>query len=384
VSVPQDYIGDIEARAEREFQPGAYDGLYRVHGIMPPDQEPPRVAMAPAFELDHVRELLIAPTPIPWLIPGLLARDTLALVSGPPKSLKSFWTDAIANAIGTGAHFDGMPTTSAPVVTICGEGRHGIGRRKRAWEIRYGLSLADAPVYVSKTAARLCEPVAAYEVEQAVQRIADATGEAPGLIVVDTLQRNMGAGDENSTADVSRLILHLDRHLREPFGCCVMVVHHTGHATNERARGSSVLPASVDSAFMVARSGDLVTVSGQFAKDWATPDAMTYRLQIVELPWLGEDGNPETSCVLQRIDAAPVAAQPTGHAARALGVLRDLYAEHRANLASSGHNPGARVTIDDWRDRCDFEHRSQFTRARDWLLNARLIQVAHPHVELTT
>jgi hypothetical protein len=136
---------------------------------------------------------------------------------------------------------------------------------------------------------------------------------------------------------------------------------------------------------MVARSGDLVTVSGQFAKDWATPDPMTYRLQIVELPWLGEDGNPETSCVLQRIDAAPVATQPTGHNARALEVLRDLYAEHRANLTNSGHDPaGARVLLDDWRNRCDFAHRSQFTRARDWLLSARLIQVAHPHVELTT
>lgn len=338
----------------------------------------------PAFELDHVRSLLGAPTPIPWLVPGVLARDTLVLVSGPPKSLKSFWTDGLANAIGTGAYFDGLPTNAAPVITICGEGRHGIGRRKRAWEIRHGLSLMDAPVYVSKTAARLCETVAAYEVEQAVQRIADEIGEAPGLVVVDTLQRNMGAGDENSTADVSRLILHLDRHLREPFGCCVMVVHHTGHATNERARGSSVLPASVDAAFMVARSGDLVTVSAQFAKDWAVPDPMTYQLQIVELPWNGEDGNPETSCVLKRVDLAPVVTKPTGHNARALEVLRELYAEHRANLAKSGHaSSGARVLIDDWRDRCAFEHRSQFTRARDWLSTANLIRLSHPHVELS-
>ena len=339
---------------------------------------------APAFLLDHVRDLLTAPTPIPWLVPGILARDTLALVSGPPKSLKSFWSDGLANAIGTGGHFDGVLTNASPVITICGEGRHGIGRRKKAWEIRHGLSLADAPVYVSKTAARLCEPVAAYEVEQAVQRIADATGEAPGLVVVDTLQRNMGAGDENSTADVSRLILHLDRHLREPFGCCVMIVHHTGHATNERARGSSVLPASVDAAFMVARSGDLVTVSAQFAKDWAAPDPMTYRLQIVELPWNGEDGNPETSCVLNRVDAPPVKAKPTGNNARALDVLRNLLAKQQATLAKSGHSPdGALVLIDNWREGCDFDHRSQFTRARDWLIDARWIQLAEPHVKLT-
>lgn len=347
-------------------------------------RELPRVAMAPAFALDHVRDLLTAPTPIPYLVPGLLARDTLALVSGPPKSLKSFWSDGLANAIGTGGHFDSVLTNASPVITICGEGRHGIGRRKKAWEIRHGLSLADAPVYVSKTAARLCEPVAAYEVEQAVQRIADATGEAPGLIVVDTLQRNMGAGDENSTADVSRLILHLDRHLREPFGCCVMIVHHTGHATNERARGSSVLPASVDTAFMVARSGELVTVSAQFAKDWAAPEPMTYRLQIVDLPWNGEDGNPETSCVLNRVDAPPVTTRPTGNAARALEVLRDLQAEHQANLTKAGRDPaGARVLLEDWRIGCAFDHRSQFTRARDWLADARLIQIAHPHVELT-
>lgn len=48
MSGPEDYIEDIEARAERDRErvnrateyPGAYDGLYKVHGITPPDQEP--------------------------------------------------------------------------------------------------------------------------------------------------------------------------------------------------------------------------------------------------------------------------------------------------------------------------------------------------------
>lgn len=383
------YTRNIEERAEQERRrilnaapPGPYDGLaYRMDAA--DLLRSASRAVSPAFELDHVGSLLGAPTPIPWLVPGILARDTLVLVSGPPKSLKSFWTDGLANAVGTGARFDGITTTTAPVVTVCGEGRHGIGRRKMAWQIRNGMDLTTAPVYVSRTAARMCEPVAALEVEQAVQRIADATGQAPGLIVVDTLQRNMGAGDENSTADVSRLILHLDRHLREPFRACVLVVHHTGHTATDRARGSSVLPASADVAFQVARSSELVTVSATFAKDWQAPEPMTYRMELVELPWLGEDGNPETSCVLRRVDERPVTAAPTGHAAKALAVLREMLVEYQGNLIRGGQSPtGARVKIEDWRNRCGFEHRSQFTRgARDVLLALNMIRIDGLFVE---
>lgn len=336
------------------------------------------------FEIEHVRDMLAKPRPIDWLVRGLLARDTLALVAGPPKSLKSFWADHIANSVATGRAMDGAQATRAPVLTIAGEGRDGLARRKRAWEIRHGIELSNAAVYASKTAARLCDPLAALAVQQAVERMADAAGEAPGLIVVDTLQRNLGPGDENHTGDMTRFVEHLDAHLREPFGACVLVVHHTGHAAADRPRGSTVMPASADCLFTTARVGDVVTVEPKWAKDWPAPPPLTYRMDVIELPWESADGRPETSCVLTRTDAAPATRPaPSGNAEKALSVLRGLYEKHRANLGKSGRDPAsARVRLDDWREACGFDHRSTFHRAKDALTEAGLVATDMPFVDL--
>lgn len=46
---------------------------------------------------------------------------------------------------------------------------------------------------------------AAMEVEHEIARLAECHGQ-PALIVVDTLARNMGAGDENSNADIGTFV----------------------------------------------------------------------------------------------------------------------------------------------------------------------------------
>lgn len=60
----------------------------------------------------------------------------------------------------------------------------------------------------------------------------------PQLIVVDTLARNFGEGDENNTADMNAFVAAMDD-LRSRYpGSTVLVVHHTGHAEKGRSRGS--------------------------------------------------------------------------------------------------------------------------------------------------
>ena len=72
------------------------------------------------------------------------------------------------------------------------------------------------------------------------------------MIVVDTFQRNFGGGNENSAEDVGNFIHQLDG-LISVYGCNVCIVHHSGHEGN-RARGSSVIGASLDYEFKVQRT----------------------------------------------------------------------------------------------------------------------------------
>ena len=69
----------------------------------------------------------------------------------------------------------------------------------------------------------------ALDVSAACDAIAEATGEfGIKIIVLDTLARNFGDGDENSTGDMNRFVSAVGRMI-ERFGCAVVVVHHSWH-----------------------------------------------------------------------------------------------------------------------------------------------------------
>jgi RecA-family ATPase len=67
----------------------------------------------------------------------------------------------------------------------------------------------------------------------------------PALIVIDTLARNFGGGEENTSQDMSRFIDSGDK-LRKDFSASVLVLHHPGKNTEKGARGHSALLAGVD------------------------------------------------------------------------------------------------------------------------------------------
>jgi RecA-family ATPase len=74
------------------------------------------------------------------------------------------------------------------------------------------------------------------------------TGQPVRLIVIDTLARVMGAGDENSTQAMNTVLNSAKRIQRET-GAAVLIVHHEGKDASRGSRGSSALPAAIDVAF---------------------------------------------------------------------------------------------------------------------------------------
>ena len=77
----------------------------------------------------------------------------------------------------------------------------------------------------------------------------------PRLIVLDTLARNFGGGNENDTKDMNQFVTNVDA-VRQAWGCTVLVVHHTGHNSTDRGRGSSALKAALDSEYQLTRQED--------------------------------------------------------------------------------------------------------------------------------
>ena len=121
------------------------------------------------------------------------------------------------------------------------------------------------------------------------------------MIIVDTLQRNFGAGNENSTEDMSAFIERIDD-LRDTYSTCIAIVHHVGHGNATRARGSSVIQASVDWEYRVARtnlgSDMFVEFSQTLVKDGKPMLPKNFKFIEQKLPF-----HDMTSGALELIDA---------------------------------------------------------------------------------
>lgn len=225
------------------------------------------------------------------------------LISGAYGSGKSFVVFDMAFCTAAGIDWHGNKVIQSPVIVLAGEGHSGIADRFAALEIKYGVSCPEC-LYVSQVPAKLTDSVNTEWVGRAVNQICPEAG----LVIVDTLNRNFGGLDENSTKDMTMFINNVDIVFRTT-GKTVIVVHHTGHAENGRARGSSTLPGACEGEFIVAKQvcGPSITCIKQ--KNAAQPDPMGFRFKSIELDGrFDDDGERVTSLVLEYDgDAKPAA-----------------------------------------------------------------------------
>lgn len=252
------------------------------------------------FQFLDVSELITDIKPIQWLVRDYFERDAISLIYGPPACGKSFFAIDIVCSIAMGVEWMGHKTHAGPVFYIAGEGHNGLARRFKAWEVARGHKIEAGRIFKSAGALSILDEEEVQLMVEAIEAYIEQTGTVPAIVVVDTLARNFGAGDENSTEDMSRFIDHIDRYIRKRWQCNVLIVHHSGHNA-ERARGSSALKAAVDSEIEVTKdeSGN-VKIKATKMKDAELPNELLLKLKSVELPNVyDEDGKQVTSAILE-------------------------------------------------------------------------------------
>ncbi|GGA69092.1 hypothetical protein GCM10011521_04130 [Arenimonas soli] len=338
------------------------------------------------FRFTHISGAMAENSPPAWLVRGVLERDALAMFFGDPGSGKSFGAVDLAAAVATGRDWHGHRVTEGPVLFIAGEGRNGLARRFRAWEIVAGVSLEKAEIYLSPGATALTDWPAVESLMAAAGEVKQLLGRPPVLVIVDTVARNFGPGDENSTADMTDFIRGCDE-IRQSLGCCVLLVHHSGHGDKTRARGAMALKGALDFEYRFQRDeSGVIRVEATKVKDHESPPPMAFKLASVELG-ADAEGEPIRSAVLHPVTYEPPASRGKAgrgkHQTTALQTLRDLLSRQRERLTASGHDPeGARVTVADWRDACADEglDRRRFPEVRESLARAGRIHLDHGYV----
>jgi len=253
-----------------------------------------------AFTFTHVSQLLEQPPPLEWLVQDYLLPDTLALLFGEPAAGKSLlalhWAVDIA-------------LSGKPVLIIAGEGHFGLKRRLKAQAIHRACEdeLSKAPLMISDTGTAFLDKERIEQVADALDKAITTYGSL-ALIIVDTLHRNLGPGDENSSKDMATFVEVADT-FRLGTGATILIVHHSGHANQSRARGSSSLLAAVDTALRLEVAGEERILEVTKMKDAPTPEPQGYLLKQMDLPWIAENGTPETSVILELSDS-PVLPKP--------------------------------------------------------------------------
>lgn len=303
-----------------------------------------------AFQLMQAGKIEMQP--IQWLIRNLVELDSLALLFGDPGCGKSLWAIDAALCVATGKMFHGHAVTTGPVIYIAGEGHNGLKRRMTAWSLVNNVSHDNAPLFVSKAPAALTDADIAKHVQAAIESVSAEHG-PPVFIVIDTLARNFGPGDENSTQDMSKFIQAADA-LRTISHATVFIVHHSGHGDKKRARGAMALKGALDAEYRSDKDeSGIMRVEATKMKDAKYPDPSAFKILTVPLKGLNNDEEPQFSAVLQSTSYSPPPQKgKTGrgkHQTHALAILQNLHSEAREK-SDEGKDPDTvRVSIDDWK-----------------------------------
>jgi len=234
-----------------------------------------------------------------WLVEELIPSEGLCLVYGHPGCGKSFFALDMAMHVAGGRPWRERDVEQGLVIYIGAEGQRGLRQRVAAFRQHYGvdeLPFALIPVEVNLLAADGDLNVLIATIEQAAVRY----GLTVGMIVVDTLSRTFGGGDEIGS-DMVSYVNNVGR-LQRAFTCTTMVIHHRPKdSTNETPRGHGSLWGACDTIILVEDKGGPKQAKVTKQKDAEPAPPVVFDLKVIEL---GQDekGRPVTSCVVVQND----------------------------------------------------------------------------------
>jgi pentatricopeptide repeat protein len=329
-----------------------------------------------SFRFVSAAEAMKAQTNPEWLVRPFIEAAALCSLFGEANAGKTFLVLAIALSVATGSDWHGHKVRrSGPVLYVCGEGRRGVLRRVKAWQKKHGITAEK--FFISSGSAALLDPANVQAICDEADRIAGLHGD-PALIVIDTLARNFGNGNENDTGDMNTFVAALD-YLKDQHGAAVIVVHHSGLASTDRGRGSSVFKGALDFEFAVKKAGQGLTLSCTKVKDFEPPADKHFAFEPVGLGEYDEDGEEVSSCVLIETDRPAEVKPLTENQKLGLSSFRAATVLH-----------GPTLHIEDWRasfyEASTSENaeakRKAFNRARKELVALEKLSVTHDRYTL--
>lgn len=258
---------------------------------------PPGLPLSVAFA-DELPETF---TPPDELVQGVLTAGDGSVLYGDSNSGKTFFVIDMAAAVARGVRWMGRNTEPGLVVYLAAESPASVRGRLQAYQRHHGVRVPNFAIVQSPI--DLFDGDADTEAVIAVVRqLERQRGQKVRLIVGDTLARLSAGANENAGQDMGLVVRRFDR-IRTACNAHFLLIHHSGKAAANGARGWSGIRAAVDTEIEVTDSptGRCAEITKQ--RDLSTKgERIGFRLDTVTLgttKW----GAAATSCVVLPADA---------------------------------------------------------------------------------
>lgn len=256
----------------------------------------PRIQIVDWADVEEVK--------VKWLVDGMIPALGFCALYGRPGSYKSFVALYLAAMIATGKEAFGRATDQGDVVYLMGEGGAGLKPRRDALIKQYGL---EERVGIHFIRAQLNLRSTDADANALVAAIQDR-GISCKVLIIDTLARAFGGGNENASEDMGAFIAQLGK-IQDELKTSIIVVHHSGKNEAMGMRGHSNLLGAVDAELEVVKISDddspnrvgQMTISKQ--KDGEDGIKIGYRMESIQLSPIDPD---KRSLVVVPVDASEV------------------------------------------------------------------------------
>lgn len=299
------------AERDRREQGVSLDFLDRVSGQAAVAHH----AARPGLPIEYADELEESALSIPQIVEDWFTRGGLSVVFGESNSGKTYMVIDLVCAVARGAPWMGKRTVQGAILYVAGEGAASVRMRLLAYKRHHCLT--SLPVAIVPVAVNLLDRNGdTARVIEAAHAAGERLGMPISMIVIDTLARAMGGGNENASEDMGAVVGHADA-IRSATGAHVAFIHHSGKDSTRGARGSSSLRAAVDTEVEVIADAAAKTHTATFTKqrDLASKgESTTARFVALDFG-LDQWGKPQRVCIVEQVDPAtiPVINILTGH-----------------------------------------------------------------------
>jgi hypothetical protein len=228
------------------------------------------------------------------VVKGMLGAGEFTMISGLPGSGKSVIVTDLACHIAAGLPWMGRKVKQGLVIYVAAERKKLTERRMMAFRKKHGVK--DLPLLVLGGLIDMTTgTLHATAIAMAAKKAAEITGQPCVWIIIDTLTRTFGPGDQHQSKDMAKYVRSCDTIIAET-GSHLTVVHHTGWA-GERGKGAIDLDGAVDASFMVKKNAAGHVLECDGTNDGEEGVICNFRMESVNLG-TDEDGEPITAPVV--------------------------------------------------------------------------------------